>query len=172
MPKLHLKRTPQEDAAHRLRKRKRRHDNAEGQEAGPSGPSTSQGRPTPNGKATSERAWDDNESDIEYGPEPAPSFPRHFNPSVKSYHEVIREEEERRFREKMFDVLEDDGRLDTLEARFNDFSHIPERWRTKRGANNDRFCTDDIFTLDPQHMDEEEYTEWIRLGMYRCVRLV
>jgi hypothetical protein len=73
-----------------------------------------------------------------------------------------------RFREKLFDACADDERLDSLEARMNDFAHVPDRWRTARRPSN-VFESDEWLKTDPDVMDEEEYTEWIRMGMYRCV---
>ena len=73
------------------------------------------------------------------------------------------ETEEMRFQEKLSDAFADDERLDSLEARLNDYAHMPDRWRT-------RFEDDVWLKADPQTMDEEQYVEWIRVGMYRCVR--
>lgn len=83
------------------------------------------------------------------------------------------------FREKMFDALGDDERLDSVEARFNDFASVPERWRTssspRMGAGTKgqarAYDDDELLKLDPRYMDEEEYAEWIRAGMYRFVFL-
>lgn len=63
--------------------------------------------------------------------------------------------EEARFREKMCDVMAEDGRMDELEANFN--TYIPHRWRD--GGGNEH--------ADPSWMEEEEYTEWVRQGMWR-----
>jgi len=72
----------------------------------------------------------------------------------------------------MFDALRDDEYLDSLEARLNNFAHLPERWRSARGSKlndvrSDECGMDDTSQLNPQDMDDEEYAEWIRLGMYR-----
>ncbi|KAJ7502970.1 hypothetical protein B0H11DRAFT_2274388 [Mycena galericulata] len=168
MPKLHLKRTPQEDADHRsYKKRKRESSRRKSPEL--SG-SRSTDKPT--------RKWDSSDSDSEgvYGPHPPQSEagpssqPLHPESSYKPDYEAIRAElEEARFREKMAGAFEDDGRLDSLEAQMNEYAHIPDRWKTGRVRADYEHATaaDDIFKLDPRHMDEEEYAEWIRAGMYR-----
>lgn len=73
--------------------------------------------------------------------------------------------EERQFREKMFDAMGDDERLDGLETHFNDFAHVPDRWkRSDLGYEGDEYLK-----MDPNAMDDDEYAEWIRIGMYRFV---
>ncbi|KAF8952520.1 hypothetical protein BDZ97DRAFT_1878206, partial [Flammula alnicola] len=57
--------------------------------------------------------------------------------------------------------------------RLNDFAQVPERWRTAgSGATAGKtraniYDGDEFLTMDPRLMDEEEYAEWIRVGMYR-----
>lgn len=73
----------------------------------------------------------------------------------------IREEiEERRFREKLFGAMEedDDARLDAIETTMNAYVHIPERWKTPSTSHD---------MGDPNLMTDDEYTEWIREGMWR-----
>lgn len=79
--------------------------------------------------------------------------------------------EEERFREKMFGALQDDERLDAVEAKMNDYAHVPRRWR-EDGVSSGRRAyagTDGAAweSADPATMDEEEYAEWIRAGMWR-----
>ncbi len=130
MPKLHLKRTPEEQAAHRERKRQKKQQKRR--------------------EATADDGSDD-------GP---------------SYNDAIQAElEEQRFRERMSMAFADDERLDSLEARFNDFAHVPKRW----GGDSARPVYDDdgdFMKLDPRYMDDEEYAEWIRAGMYRSARIL
>lgn len=79
--------------------------------------------------------------------------------------------EEIRFRAKMFDAFADDERLDSLEARLNDYAHVPGHWRTESSKARFNVSGDDEWLkMDPQDMDEEEYAEWVRMGMYRYVR--
>ncbi|KAK7057560.1 hypothetical protein R3P38DRAFT_2841746 [Favolaschia claudopus] len=166
MGKLHLKRTPQEDADHKVRKKRKRdskyHDNPS-KAFKPDGPS---------------RRWDSSDSegaDDVYGPPPPPPQPeagpsfRPFSSSHKPDYESIRAElEEARFREKMAEAFEDDDRLDSLEARMNDYAHVPDRWKAGRSrVDYQDVGADDLFEMDPRHMDDEEYAEWIRAGMYR-----
>ncbi|KAK0460953.1 uncharacterized protein EV420DRAFT_168198 [Desarmillaria tabescens] len=116
MPKLHLKRTPEEQAAHRERKRQKKQHKRK-------------------------------EATADDGPSYEPD-----------YDAIQAELEEQRFRERMSMAFADDERLDSLEARFNDFAHIPKRW----GGDSTRPVYDDdgdFMKLDPRYMDDEEYAE-------------
>ncbi|KAK0484347.1 hypothetical protein EDD18DRAFT_1467302 [Armillaria luteobubalina] len=127
MPKLHLKRTPEEQAAHRERKRQKKQQ-----------------------KRREATADDDNDD----------------GPSYNDIDAIQAELEEQRFRERMSMAFADDERLDSLEAQFNEFVHVPKRW----GGDSARPVYDDdgdFMKLDPRYMDDEEYAEWIRAGMYR-----
>ncbi|KAJ7794281.1 hypothetical protein B0H14DRAFT_2923445 [Mycena olivaceomarginata] len=74
----------------------------------------------------------------------------------------------------MAGAFEDDDRLDSLEAQMNDYAHVPDRWRMGAAAGRSRVDydvgADELLKMDPRHMDNEEYAEWIRAGMYRYVR--
>ncbi|KAF7351142.1 hypothetical protein MSAN_01676700 [Mycena sanguinolenta] len=168
MPKLHLKRTPQEEADHRARKRLKRESNhRKSSEA--------------SGSRKTTRKWDSSDSegdDDVYGPHPPqpeagpsskPLSPDNAHSGYKPDYDAIRAElEEARFREKMAEAFEDDDRLDSLENRMNEYAHLPDRWRTRSShVEYGRTATDDLFKMDPMHMDDEEYAEWIRAGMYR-----
>lgn len=181
MPKLHLKRTPEEEARHRLHKkerkeakRKRQHHNT----YDTTEPGTSYSRKRQRPTTQEERKWASSDEDEEqYGPQPAPSASystqssRHHKPDEDK---LRAEEEELRFKERLFDAFADDERLDSLEAKLNDFAHVPDRWRTSSStrARFNVFESDDWLKVDPATMDEEEYTEWIRMGMYRYVNSV
>lgn len=101
MPKLRLKRTPDEQLAHDLRKRRRKHA-------------------------------DTDDSDD--------------------------------FHQRFSLAFEDDDRLDALEARFNEYAHVPHRWGGPSRPTNK------YEGEDPNLMEEEEYVEWMRAGMYRSVQ--
>lgn len=79
---------------------------------------------------------------------------------------------EARFHESMSMAFEDDERLGSLESRFNGY-HDPEisqPWGESSSRRRRHFeDPDDYLKQDPATMDEEEYAEWIRFGMYRCV---
>ncbi|EMD33178.1 hypothetical protein CERSUDRAFT_118236 [Gelatoporia subvermispora B] len=62
----------------------------------------------------------------------------------------------------MWDAMGDDERLDGVESRLNDYAHVPRRWR---GGGMDRM--EDDLTVNPQMMEEEDYAEWVRAGMWR-----
>jgi hypothetical protein len=192
MPKLHLKRTPEEEAARQWRKKqkrdksKRRHHSSYTHDHSNSDISSHK-HSRRNTTDSNNRKWgagDDNDDDMEYilHPNMADSSSVPFNPAFdpnedqyKPDYEAIRAElEEQRFREKMCGAFEDDERLDSLEAQLNDFAHVPERWRTGRTskAKLGKVYEDDeeaggILNMDPRYMDDEEYAEWIRAGMYR-----
>jgi hypothetical protein len=72
------------------------------------------------------------------------------------------------FREKLWDALGDDDRLDAVEAQLNEYAHVPRRWR---GASSQVHDPDSMAGPDddPRLMDDDEYAEWVRVGMWRCV---
>jgi hypothetical protein len=188
MPKLHLKRTPAEEAERQFRKSQKAARKAakkrfashpyDFDDSNPGESSRSESR-SPSHKRP--RKSSDHEQpgyssvgdhgsvsdDIEYGPEPPP--PPSSSRKHKPDYDAIRAQlEEERFREKMWGAFEDDERLDGVEARLNDFAHIPNRWRDVGGRGPKG---NENLYVDPQHMEEEEYTEWIRAGMWRRVSL-
>lgn len=88
--------------------------------------------------------------------EPSTSSTSHKRSSTTDYERIQKELEEANFRAKLFDAMEDDERLDAIEARFNAY-RVPERWEstgTKSSKDN------------PDYMDDDEYAEWIRRGMW------
>ena len=155
MGKLHLKRTPVEEAERALRKarkaarrsRKRSH--------------LSEGMDEHTGRESSSRR--ENLDEDVYGPPPPPSPPSAHKPD---YETILNELEDARFREKMWDALGDDERLDGIDARFNDYAHVPNRWRTNAARDGGPSDQRDV---DPQFMDDDEYAEWVRDGMWRFV---
>lgn len=178
--KLKLKRTPEEEAQRKLRKEKRREKKRKRREAEDIGSSSKRARqdsPNQRDRSTySERKWASSDDDgSEYGPQPAPSGSTsafHGSSNEPDYDALKAEIEESMFREKMFDAMGEDERLDGVEAHFNDFVHVPDRWKTtssSSGKTHHVFEGDDFLKLDPSTMDEEEYIEWIRAGMYRYV---
>ncbi|KAE9411607.1 hypothetical protein BT96DRAFT_968994 [Gymnopus androsaceus JB14] len=112
--------------------------------------------------SSKKRSRTDSDDDEFIGPMPGPS-------NYKPDYEAIRAElEEQRFREKMAMAFEDDERLDSVEASFNSFAHVPMHWggASQKKARID-YDHDEFLNLDPKTMDDEEYAEWIRMGMYR-----
>ncbi|CAG8598826.1 6839_t:CDS:1 [Acaulospora colombiana] len=73
------------------------------------------------------------------------------------YTQIQKELEEAKFRAKLFDAMEDDERLDSIEARFNDY-RVPERWQYPSTSNS--------VNENPDYMEEDEYAEWVRRGMW------
>ena len=159
MGKLHLKHTPAEEAERALRKarkaarrsKKRSHLSEGVSKHGDS--SSGQGR----------NASDSYPNEDVYGPPPPPPLSSAHKPD---YDTILNELEEARFREKMWDALGDDERLDAIDARFNDYAHVPNRWRTNAARGGDPADHQD---MDPRFMDDDEYAEWIRDGMWRFV---
>jgi len=172
--KLKLKRTPEEKEQHRLRKERRREKKRKRESDGYNGTQAGSSSKRVHGDGPSRKWASSDEDEMEYGPQPAASS-SHI-PPPQDYDALKAEIEERMFREKMFDALGDDERLDSVEARFNDFAPVPERWRTSSSGAGLKgqaraYDDDELLKLDPRHMDEEEYAEWIRAGMYRFVFL-
>ncbi|KAL0570954.1 hypothetical protein V5O48_011011 [Marasmius crinis-equi] len=180
MPKLHLKRTPEEEAVRRLRKKekkekkaskRRRHDDLETdlRDSKRHRSSTSH-----NG-----RKWASDDEEDFIGPQPASSSSssKHAQPdsfpsgAYKPDYEAIQAElEEQRFREKLSSAFDDDEGFDALEARLNSFAHVPKHWSGSGGQSGrakPNYESDDFLKLDPMSLDEEDYVEWIRRGMYR-----
>jgi hypothetical protein len=159
MAKLHLKRTPAEEAERALRKarkaakaaRKRSHPS---EEAGEHEESSSKRR------RTGEVIDSDLDEDV-YGPPLPPSLSSAHKPD---YDTILSELEDARFREKMWDALRDDERLDGIDARFNDYAHVPDRWRANAARGG---SPEDQTDMDPRFMDDDTYAEWIRAGMWR-----
>jgi len=156
--KLHLKRTPAEQAAHDIKKarrsarkanRRRKHDHSRSRS-----PSGSQKHEPSESKSSGDPHHD---SDDEYGPHPA----SHSHSHKPDYDEVFAQLEEERFREKMWGAFEDDERLDSVEARMGSYAHVPRRWRS---GGMDRL---DDETLDPHMMEDDDYAEWVRMGIWR-----
>lgn len=81
-------------------------------------------------------------------------------PTGTSYGQIQKELEEANFRAKLFDAMDDDERLDSIEARFSAY-RIPDRWK-----DDDSNSRDNKDTGDPNYMDDEEYAEWVRRGMW------
>jgi hypothetical protein len=73
-----------------------------------------------------------------------------------NYEQIKKELEEANFRAKLFDAMDDDERLDSIEARFSAY-HVPDRWQDSEPSSS---------TTNPNDMDEDEYAEWVRRGMW------
>ncbi|KAF5348710.1 hypothetical protein D9758_006774 [Tetrapyrgos nigripes] len=129
-------------------------------------------------ESTEFRKWDSEDEDF-IGPQPesSSSFSSKPKSSKNSYdpyghaykqdYEFIwAEQEDKRFRDKLSMAFEDDERLDSVEARFNSFAHVPMHWggAGSRGGTGSGI---DYESIDPMTLDQEEYVEWIRQGMYR-----
>jgi hypothetical protein len=88
-------------------------------------------------------------------------------PSTSHYHAHTVPVEEESFQEKLWDALRDDERLDGIEAGLDEYAYIPRRWRDV----SSRDSPDTVGGLgdDPNLMNDDEYAEWMRAGMWRCV---
>jgi hypothetical protein len=177
MPKLNLKRTPEEETTRQRRKQKKKEEKRRKRNESADSIDGSRKRHRTNGTDEFLPKWSSSDDDIggDSESQPGPSSPRASQSSLKPDYDKIRAElEEQRFREKMFGAFEDDERLDSLEARLNDFAHVPGRWRPGGGGQPgnavfDEQRVDDFLNVDPRYMDDEAYAEWIRVGMYRFV---
>lgn len=177
---LNLKLTPEEVAAEQWHKKHRKKSKSKRSFLDPDSDSGSRKRrrrdDTDPAGATS-RKWDSSDEEAipdepEYGPQPdsGPSSSYSSRAHKPDYDAILAEMEEQRFREKMSMAFEDDERLDSLEAKLNSIGHIPRRWNID-GASGGGFDVEDdnFMKLDPKYLDEEDYAEWIRAGMYRCI---
>ncbi|KAK7691343.1 hypothetical protein QCA50_004738 [Cerrena zonata] len=163
--KLKLKRTPAEQAAHDARKarraarkaskRPRYHDLSDGE-----GTSSSHAHKRAKDSPLDDPYDDHVQDDEAYGPPPPPSSSsRSHKPD---YDDIQARLEEERFREKLWGAFGDDEHLDSVEARLNDYAHVPRRWRS---GGMDRM--EDDLTIDPHYMEDEDYAEWVRVGMWK-----
>ncbi|KAI6007706.1 hypothetical protein F5J12DRAFT_720439 [Pisolithus orientalis] len=154
--KLHLKRTPAEQAERARRKalkaarkaaKRLRRATADGSFTSDSSGSKE--------KPRSKRRKHRRGSNVD-GLASQPSPPREIDS------DAIRDEiEKEAFMEKMCGAFEDDERLDTIHSKFDSYVHIPGRWADNRTGQ------DSHLARDPQYMDDDEYAEWVREGMWR-----
>ncbi len=93
--------------------------------------------------------------------DPGPSTPHHGARTVPV--------EEENFQEKLWDALREDERLDGIEAGLNEYAYIPRRWRGVSSRDSPEIV--DGLGDDPNLMNDDEYAEWMRTGMWRCVLL-
>ena len=172
MGKLRLKRTPEEQVAHDLRKaQKRARKAAAGKHRRSLEDDSDDSCSRKRAKTTSSHGPDDygfifDDADVDLEGEAGPSHShshRAHKPDL-DYASIQAQVEEERFREKLAGAFDDDERLDSVEARLNSYGHIPRRWR---GGGMERM--DDELDVDPQYMEEEDYAEWMRAGMWKCV---
>ncbi|KAH7334694.1 hypothetical protein B0J17DRAFT_671190 [Rhizoctonia solani] len=69
------------------------------------------------------------------------------------------EMEERQFREKLLDAMGDDAGFETIETQFNEYDDVvPDRWKDSASSH---------LRNDPSMMDDDQYAEWIREGIWR-----
>ncbi|KAH9925914.1 uncharacterized protein BXZ73DRAFT_103084 [Epithele typhae] len=152
MPKLRLKRTPTEEAERELKKARKAARRAAKRKHLPDHDSEYEDRPHSQRKRRRTPT----------APSPKRSAAR--SPPPRRPRTIRAEVEEARFREKLWGAADDDGgaRLDALEATLNAYAHVPRRWR---GGGMERM--DDDEGIDPQVMEDEDYAEWVRAGMWR-----
>ncbi|KAH9067622.1 hypothetical protein EDB87DRAFT_1584276 [Lactarius vividus] len=149
MPKrLRLKRTPAEQAEHDLRKARKAAKKATSKQRS--------ARDTDLNSASRHSGGLDAGFDF-ISPDPGPST-SHYGAGATA--------EDDRFQQKLWDALDDDNdRLDGIEARLNEYAHVPRRWRGvgPREYNLDSMGGPDD---DPRFMNDEEYAEWVRVGIW------
>jgi hypothetical protein len=76
------------------------------------------------------------------------------DPDPPQYEDIKAELEEAQFRAKLFSAMEDDTRLEEIEARFNAY-HVPKRWMDNGNPQENL-----------EDMDGDEYIEWLRRKMW------
>ncbi|KAH9174941.1 hypothetical protein EDB89DRAFT_1848316 [Lactarius sanguifluus] len=149
MPKrLRLKRTPAEQAEHDLRKARKATKKATSKQRSARG--------TDPDSASKHSGGLNAEFDFT-SPDPGPST-SHYGAGATA--------EDERFQQKLWDALDDDnGRLDGIEARLNEYAHVPRRWR---GVGPREYNLDSTGGVDddPRFMNDDEYAEWVRVGIW------
>jgi hypothetical protein len=173
MPKkLHLKRTPAEQAEQEWRKAHkaaRKASRREHHSRGAWDDSLDAAESSDGGRARKRRYYgSDDDGNDAYGPLPPPRASTSRTWGAEDDAAVHAEVEEARFRDKMWSALGDDERLDAVEARLNDYAHVPRRWQ-RGGSGQAGAAIDEFEAVDPGQMDDEEYAEWVREGIWRCV---
>lgn len=180
MPKLKFKRTPEEEVEHQARKARRKEKKRKRAESdryhSPHGSSSKRAHKENADDDVTRRKWassDDDDEDEERASKAERERERgHARPSGEREDAAAAYEAEMEFRQKMFDALGEDERLDGMETHFNDFVHIPDRWKRAATTTTETYLydADDFLKLNPNALDDDEYAEWVRLGMYRCVQ--
>lgn len=175
MPKLKFKRTPEEEAEHQARKARRKEKKRKRTASDPRSHGTSSKRAHGDHRDGPARKWDSGEEDDI--PEMTSRADKAENPHMRPRRfsermddDAVRAQvEEEMFREKLFGAMGEDERLDGLESHLNDFVHVPDRWKQAATGEPDKvlYEEDDFLRLDPSTLDDDEYAEWVRLGMYR-----
>ena len=161
MPKLHLKRTRAEEEERQLRKeRKAARRAARGRSksgASPLGDDPGEG---PSHKRRATHPTTDPLNDFSDGDSHAP----HPHASKQDYASILARLEEARFRDKLSGAAEDDAGIYAVQERLNSFGfvRVPERWRGLGDSGETGGAGG-----DPRYMDDEEYAEWVRMGMYK-----
>lgn len=151
MPKrLRLKRTPAEQAEHDLRKARKAAKKA-----------------TSKRRGTHDMDFDSEPRTSRYPDGRGAEFDFTFSdpgPSTSHYYRGAAEDE--RFEEKLWDALGDDERLDGVESRLNEYAHVPRRWRGVDFREHNLDSPDGLDD-DPRYMNDDEYAEWVRVGIWR-----
>jgi hypothetical protein len=157
MPKgLRLKKTPTEQVEHDMRRARRAAKKAaHRQYRAHDGDFDSDGRSSKRSRTVGDDGVNLDPSFS--GPEPSPLR--------DGAHTVVEEEI---FQEKLWNALGEDERLDGIEARLNEDVYVPRRWR---GISSQASSSDTVGGPgdNPNIMNDDEYAEWVRAGMRRCV---
>jgi len=171
MPKLKFKRTPEEEAEHQARKAARKERKRKREHYRTPSPMPSSGK-----RAHKESKWDADEPQRKWASSDeedraGPSTRSDKRRSDASDDAMRAQMEDELFREKMFGAMGEDERLDGLESHLNSYVHIPDRWKSAAMGSSGKalYDADEFLRLDPSTLDDDEYAEWIRLGMYRSV---
>ena len=146
-----------ERAARKARKRAKKEKASRRRHQDHSPPFSS--KPTDAGRRSDDFIFEYYDFDDTYGPPPPPS-------SYKLDEENLRAEiEEQRFQDKLCDAFEADEQLHLRDEHMNSYAHVPYRWRDR--GTEDNMGGMGSMSGDPHTMDDEEYAEWMREGMWR-----
>jgi hypothetical protein len=179
MAKLKLKRTPAEENTRARKKAKKAHRS----HTHTSSNFNADKREEAQDRGRDRRYYDDDD------PEPGPSrrrtseSPYNGSHNKNDYDYTFGDDDDggtagMSFEDKMRSALEEDSmydpsqRLDSVESHLNSYTHIPRRWRgTDEGYSAGLWMEDaasDI-GLHTWQMNDDEYAEYIRAGMWRYV---
>lgn len=152
MPKgLRLKKTPAEQVEHDMRRARRAAKKAAHRQY-----RAHDGDLNPDGRS-SKRSRTVGDDPSSFGPGPS---------TLRDGARTVVEEEI--FQEKLWNALGEDERLDGIETRLNEDVYVPRRWRGVSSQANGSDTVDGLGD-NPNLMNDEEYAEWVRAGMRRCV---
>lgn len=143
MPKLHLKRTPEEEAERAWRKERKAERKAK--------------------RHARRAAADDADDQPRASSSKQPDEQRMGEDSFTSKLRDAMEDD---------GLFDPSSRLDSMHANMNTYDHIPRRWRGTDSAGIWMEEAADDMGVQPHQMNDDEYAAYIRAGMWRSVSIL